>query len=87
LETGSVGLLPLSGTNEIIVNSVVCNAHFVLDKVKDDYVDNMASGMYFVYLFIILYRVYMFYINFNFIKCHTHYFIINIPFILIMIFS
>ena len=38
----------------------------------------------FVYLFIILY---MSYINFNFTKCHTHSFIMNIPFILIMIFS
>ena len=26
-------------------------------------------------------------IHFNFTKCHTHYFIINIPFLLVMIFS
>ena len=37
--------------------------------------------------FLPLFILYMFYINFYFTKCHTHYFIINIPFILIMIFS
>ena len=31
--------------------------------------------------------LYTFYINFNFAKCYTHYFIIKIPFILIIVFS
>ena len=58
--------------------SVLCLTHAMVMSHK---ICQFIIYFYF-YLFIILY---MFYINFYFTKCHTHYFIINIPFILIII--
>ena len=52
--------------------------------VNEEYTSVSLFNLNIFYLFIIMY---MFYINCNFTKCHTHYFITNIAFILIMIYS
>ena len=65
-------------------------ATFDLEKIKHKHVRSYMKCRHLsvhliCILFLSIFFFYMFYINFT--KCHTHYFISNIAFILITIFS